>query len=87
MQIDIRTLVRPRGDEAMHAHAADCRDLKAKYGPGKRFGNCDSWVLEAASVLDVVEAVYGDFPEWRDYVGMIHFAPCCGSLTTQPEGA
>lgn len=71
-----------KGD--MHVHAEGCGDCKF-YGYGKKYGgdDFDGWQIEASTIEDAVEAIYGpsEFnydPETEidTYTDSMYFAPC-----------
>ena len=80
-------LPRPECDQGtLHVHAEGCRDIKARRGYRLV---APHWTIDAASVLDVVGAIYDpsnfeydlDDPESRSpYETDVHFAPCTRAL-------
>jgi DNA polymerase IIIc chi subunit len=70
-----------------HVHTAACRDNRKEVVYN---GSELPWTIEAASVIEVVEAVYADQmaehqpgEKWADpenYVSDFHFAPCTAAL-------
>lgn len=75
-------LPRPLCDKGdMHVHAAGCADVR-RYPKGADQGG---WEIDADTMQDVVEAVYGDMIDesgraWHEYIGDLHWAPCVDSL-------
>jgi hypothetical protein len=75
-----------------HVHAAPCRDNAKEV---RENGSVDPIVLDASSVIDVVDAIYpADQFEDRDahidaYIADFHFAPCVKDLPTHtdPKGS
>ena len=52
----------------VHAHASECGDNR-HYGYGKKFGGEEPWNIEASTVKEVVEDVYGDhMTDLRDWL-------------------
>lgn len=86
-------LPRPLCDKGdIHAHAAGCADIARRYPAGRDQGG---WVIEAASIQEIIEDVYGDQMHdydppapWSDYEGDVWLAPCVRELpreATQDE--
>jgi hypothetical protein len=76
--------LRDQSNGEFHVHDENCSDLR-NYGPGKRLGGEEPWMLDVSDRLGIVGEVYDWIPheEASDYLSEFHFAPCCAELETQ----